>query len=265
MVQEIIYLAKTQNGRQLRLNDALYAERIAQRRNEAGDITVIEENRTQIQLLSARNALARTQMALASALAKLSSMTCTPLTEDVSITAMPLPGTASAGTGFGKSLRGGCLPDRRQGFATGRPDATPAGHFAGPAQIQRRVQTFPFGRLNFNGLIVGMSIPIFESRHTVKLARRPADRGRNLVRIATRGPDHANPGGLLASAKFGRHACFLRRKPRPERQSRRVEKSPRSRTDRHIGIFHRTGLRVPEYGRMDRSDLQLQLAGHRTG
>lgn len=171
LVQEIIYLQKRKTVDSLRLNDALYAERIAQRRNEAGDITVIEENRTQIQLLSARNALARTQMALASALAKLSSMTCTPLTEDVSITAMPLPElppleqvlekayAADASLTAAKASQQAALMQRRLATSLALPK------FSAGYKHSRS------DGLNFNGLIVGMSIPIFESRHTVKLAR----------------------------------------------------------------------------------------------
>lgn len=170
-VQEILYLQKRIEVDSLRLADAEFARQIARVRAQAGDITSIEENRIEFQSLSARNNLTRTRMALETALTSLSSLSGLSLGADVQIEPMPLPALApleqvleqayavdpalSAARASGQAAQA----DRRLAVSLALPKFS-AGYKYSSSDGAK-----------FHGVIAGMSIPLFESRNTVRLAR----------------------------------------------------------------------------------------------
>lgn len=170
-VQEIVYLKKRMATDSLRLADALFAQGIAQKQAETGDITSIEENRIEFQTLSARNNLVRTRMSLETALATLSSMAGTPLSEDTEIVPMPLPAlpeldetlnkayAADPGLSGAKATEKASLMERKLAASLALPKFSAGYKYSSSDGFK------------FNGVTVGMSLPIFESRNTVKLAR----------------------------------------------------------------------------------------------
>ena len=155
----------------LRLADAEFARQIARVRAQAGDITSIEENRIEFQSLSARNNLTRTRMALETALTTLSSLSGLSLEADVQIEPMPLPALApleqvleqayaadpalSAARASGQAA----LAERRLAVSLALPKFS-AGYKYSTSDGAK-----------FHGVMAGMSIPLFESRNTVRLAR----------------------------------------------------------------------------------------------
>ena len=149
-VQEILYLQKRIEVDSLRLADAEFARQIARVRAQAGDITSIEENRIEFQSLSARNNLTRTRMALETALTTLSSLSGLSLGADVQIEPMPLPALAPLEQVL------------EQAYAVD-PALSAARASGQAAQADRR--------LAVSLVVAGMSIPLFESRNTVRLAR----------------------------------------------------------------------------------------------
>ena len=170
-VQEILYLQKRIEVDSLRLADAEFARQIARVRAQAGDITSIEENRIEFQSLSARNNLTRTRMALETALTSLSSLSGLSLGADVQIEPMPLPALAPLAQVL------------EQAYAAD-PALSAARASGQAAQADRRLAVslvlpkFSAGYkysssdgAKFHGVIAGMSIPLFESRNTVRLAR----------------------------------------------------------------------------------------------
>lgn len=170
-VQEIAYLKKRIATDSLRLADALFAESIAKKQAETGDITSIEENRIEFQTLSARNNLVRTRISLETALANLSAMMGASLTENTEIVPMPLPAlppldealnkayAADPGLTGAKATEKASLMERKLATSLALPKFS-AGYKYSASD-----------GLKFNGVTVGMSLPIFESRNTVKLAR----------------------------------------------------------------------------------------------
>lgn len=170
-VQEILYLQKRIEVDSLRLADAEFARQIARVRAQAGDITSIEENRIEFQSLSARNNLTRTRMALETALTTLSSLSGLSLEADVQIEPMPLPALApleqvleqayaadpalSAARASGQAA----LAERRLAVSLALPKFS-AGYKYSSSDGAK-----------FHGVMAGMSIPLFESRNTVRLAR----------------------------------------------------------------------------------------------
>lgn len=170
-VQEILYLQKRIEVDSLRLADAEFARQIARVRAQAGDITSIEENRIEFQSLSARNNLTRTRMALETALTSLSSLSGLSLGADVQIEPMPLPALApleqvleqayavdpalSAARASGQAAQA----DRRLAVSLALPKFS-AGYKYSSSDGAK-----------FHGVVAGMSIPLFESRNTVRLAR----------------------------------------------------------------------------------------------
>ena len=170
-VQEILYLQKRIEVDSLRLADAEFARQIARVRAQAGDITSIEENRIEFQSLSARNNLTRTRMALETALTTLSSLSGLSLGADVQIEPMPLPALApleqvleqayaadpalSAARASGQAA----LAERRLAVSLALPKFS-AGYKYSSSDGAK-----------FHGVVAGMSIPLFESRNTVRLAR----------------------------------------------------------------------------------------------
>lgn len=170
-VQEIVYLKKRIATDSLRLADALFAQDIAKKQAETGDITSIEENRIEFQTLSARNNLVRTRMSLETALATLSAMTGTALTENTEIVPMPLPAlpaldealnkayAADPGLTGAKATEKATLMERKLSTSLALPKFSAGYKYSSSDGFK------------FNGVTVGMSLPIFESRNTVKLAR----------------------------------------------------------------------------------------------
>ena len=170
-VQEILYLQKRIEVDSLRLADAEFARQIARVRAQAGDITSIEENRIEFQSLSARNNLTRTRMALETALTSLSSLSGLSLGADVQIEPMPLPALApleqvleqayavdpalSAARASGQAAQA----DRRLAVSLALPKFS-AGYKYSSSDGAK-----------FHGVVAGMSIPLFESRNTGRLAR----------------------------------------------------------------------------------------------
>ena len=170
-VQQVLYLKKRILVDSLRLEDALFAQRMALRRAEAGDITAIEENRIAFQTLSARNNLTRTRMALETALTGLSSLSGLPLSAETEILPMPVPElapleqvlsdayVADPGLSGARAAGQAALEERRLAVSMALPKFN-AGYKYSSSD-----------GLKFNGVTAGMSLPLFESRNTVKLAR----------------------------------------------------------------------------------------------
>ena len=170
-VQQVLYLKKRILVDSLRLEDALFAQRMALRRAEAGDITAIEENRIAFQTLSARNNLTRTRMALETALTGLSSLSGLPLSAETEILPMPVPElppleqvlsdayAADPGLSGARAAGQAALEERRLAVSMALPKFN-AGYKYSSSD-----------GLKFNGVTAGMSLPLFESRNTVKLAR----------------------------------------------------------------------------------------------
>ena len=170
-VRQILYLQQRIQVDSLRLADALFARQIALRRAQAGDITSIEENRIEFQTLSARNNLARVRVALQAAVTELSILSGLPAAELTAIGAMPVPPLPP----LEQVLEKACVDDPQLCCANAGQDAALAER---RLAVSKALPRFSAGYkhstsdgLRFNGVVVGMSVPLFESRNTVRLAR----------------------------------------------------------------------------------------------
>lgn len=170
-VQEILYLQKRIEVDSLRLADAEFARQIARVRAQAGDITSIEENRIEFQSLSARNNLTRTRMALETALTSLSSLSGLSLGADVQIEPMPLPALAPLAQVLEQAYAADpALSAARASGQAAQADRRLAVSLALP-KFSAGYKYSSSDGAKFHGVIAGMSIPLFESRNTVRLAR----------------------------------------------------------------------------------------------
>ena len=170
-VQEILYLQKRIEVDSLRLADAEFARQIARVRAQAGDITSIEENRIEFQSLSARNNLTRTRMALETALTSLSSLSGLSLGADVQIDPMPLPALAPLAQVLEQAYAADpALSAARASGQAAQADRRLAVSLALP-KFSAGYKYSSSDGAKFHGVIAGMSIPLFESRNTVRLAR----------------------------------------------------------------------------------------------
>lgn len=170
-VQEILYLQKRIEVDSLRLADAEFARQIARVRAQAGDITSIEENRIEFQSLSARNNLTRTRMALETALTSLSSLSGLSLGTDVQIEPMPLPALAPLEQVLEQAYAADpALSAARASGQAAQADRRLAVSLALP-KFSAGYKYSSSDGAKFHGVIAGMSIPLFESRNTVRLAR----------------------------------------------------------------------------------------------
>ena len=170
-VQEILYLQKRIEVDSLRLADAEFARQIARVRAQAGDITSIEENRIEFQSLSARNNLTRTRMALETALTSLSSLSGLSLGADVQIEPMPLPALAPLEQVLEQAYAADpALSAARASGQAAQADRRLAVSLALP-KFSAGYKYSSSDGAKFHGVIAGMSIPLFESRNTVRLAR----------------------------------------------------------------------------------------------
>ena len=168
-VQEILYLQKRIEVDSLRL--AEFARQIARVRAQAGDITSIEENRIEFQSLSARNNLTRTRMALETALTSLSSLSGLSLGADVQIEPMPLPALAPLAQVLEQAYAADpALSAARASGQAAQADRRLAVSLALP-KFSAGYKYSSSDGAKFHGVIAGMSIPLFESRNTVRLAR----------------------------------------------------------------------------------------------
>ncbi len=170
-VQEILYLQKRIEVDSLRLADAEFARQIARVRAQAGDITSIEENRIEFQSLSARNNLTRTRMALETALTSLSSLSGLSLGADVQIEPMPLPALAPLEQVLEQAYAADpALSAARASGQAAQADRRLAVSLALP-KFSAGYKYSSSDGAKFHGVVAGMSIPLFESRNTVRLAR----------------------------------------------------------------------------------------------
>lgn len=170
-VQEILYLQKRIEVDSLRLADAEFARQIARVRAQAGDITSIEENRIEFQSLSARNNLTRTRMALETALTSLSSLSGLSLGADVQIKPMPLPALAPLEQVLEQAYAADpALSAARASGQAAQADRRLAVSLALP-KFSAGYKYSSSDGAKFHGVVAGMSIPLFESRNTVRLAR----------------------------------------------------------------------------------------------
>lgn len=170
-VQEILYLQKRIEVDSLRLADAEFARQIARVQAQAGDITSIEENRIEFQSLSARNNLTRTRMALETALTSLSSLSGLSLGTDVQIEPMPLPALAPLEQVLEQAYAADpALSAARASGQAAQADRRLAVSLALP-KFSAGYKYSSSDGAKFHGVIAGMSIPLFESRNTVRLAR----------------------------------------------------------------------------------------------
>lgn len=170
-VQEILYLQKRIEVDSLRLADVEFARQIARVRAQAGDITSIEENRIEFQSLSARNNLTRTRMALETALTSLSSLSGLSLGADVQIEPMPLPALAPLAQVLEQAYAADpALSAARASGQAAQADRRLAVSLALP-KFSAGYKYSSSDGAKFHGVIAGMSIPLFESRNTVRLAR----------------------------------------------------------------------------------------------
>ena len=170
-VQEILYLQKRIEVDSLRLADAEFARQIARVRAQAGDITSIEENRIEFQSLSARNNLTRTRMALETALTSLSSLSGLSLGADVQIEPMPLPALAPLEQVLEQAYAADpALSAARASGQAAQADRRLAGSLALP-KFRAGDKYSSSDGAKVHGVGAGMSIPLFESRNTVRLAR----------------------------------------------------------------------------------------------
>lgn len=170
-VQEILYLQKRIEVDSLRLADAEFARQIARVRAQAGDITSIEENRIEFQSLSARNNLTRTRMALETALTSLSSLSGLSLGTDVQIEPMPLPALAPLAQVLEQAYAADpALSAARASGQAAQADRRLAVSLALP-KFSAGYKYSSSDGAKFHGVIAGVSIPLFESRNTVRLAR----------------------------------------------------------------------------------------------
>lgn len=170
-VQEILYLQKRIEVDSLRLADAEFARQIARVRAQAGDITSIEENRIGFQSLSARNNLTRTRMALETALTSLSSLSGLSLGADVQIEPMPLPALAPLEQVLEQAYAADpALSAARASGQAAQADRRLAVSLALP-KFSAGYKYSSSDGAKFHGVVAGMSIPLFESRNTVRLAR----------------------------------------------------------------------------------------------
>lgn len=169
-VQEILYLQKRIEVDSLRLADAEFARQIARVRAQAGDITSIEENRIEFQSLSARNNLTRTRMALETALTSLSSLSGLSLGADVQIEPMPLPALAPLEQVLEQAYAADpALSAARASGQAAQADRRLAVSLALP-KFSAGYKYSSSDGAKFHGVVAGMSIPLFESRNTVRLA-----------------------------------------------------------------------------------------------
>ena len=170
-VQEILYLQKRIEVDSLRLADAEFARQIARVRAQAGDITSIEENRIEFQSLSARNNLTRTRMALETALTSLSSLSGLSLGADVQIEPMPLPALAPLEQVLEQAYAADpALSAARASGQAAQADRRLAVSLALP-KFSAGYKYSSSDGAKFHGVVAGMSIPLFETRNTVRLAR----------------------------------------------------------------------------------------------
>ena len=170
-VQEILYLQKRIEVDSLRLADAEFARQIARVRAQAGDITSIEENRIEFQSLSARNNLTRTRMALETALTSLSSLSGLSLGADVQIEPMPLPALVPLEQVLEQAYAADpALSAARASGQAAQADRRLAVSLALP-KFSAGYKYSSSDGAKFHGVVAGMSIPLFESRNTVRLAR----------------------------------------------------------------------------------------------
>lgn len=170
-VQEILYLQKRIEVDSLRLADAEFARQIARVRAQAGDITSIEENRIEFQSLSARNNLTRTRMVLETALTSLSSLSGLSLGADVQIEPMPLPALAPLEQVLEQAYAADpALSAARASGQAAQADRRLAVSLALP-KFSAGYKYSSSDGAKFHGVVAGMTIPLFESRNTVRLAR----------------------------------------------------------------------------------------------
>ena len=170
LILQIQYLQKQLNIDSMRYADALFVEKLNYKRSHAGQITALEENKISMQKLSAKSAMTRTRVALSTACTELNNMTdmnITPKTIIYVPDIITLPtldvllkeanekdphlssaafsiNTASKEKSLAYSM---ALPKLSAGYKYSKADGA-----------------------NYNGFTVGMSIPIFDSRNTVKAA-----------------------------------------------------------------------------------------------
>lgn len=186
LIREIAYLQAQVSLQKRRYDDAVHAARLAVKRAGAGQITSIEENKIRMQTVSAENALQRSQMALKTARIQLSVLSGGFFPQDGTVMPDPLPQLPSLEAALQKAMeQDPSLKASRADITTAMSEKKLAASMALP-KFNAGYKYSNSDGLKFNGVTAGMSIPIFQSRGTVKLARaRMAESESNMENIRT--------------------------------------------------------------------------------
>lgn len=186
LIREIAYLQAQMSLQRLRYDDAMHAARLVEKRAEAGQTTAIEENKIRMQSVSAENALRRTEMALKTAKIQLSVLSGGFFPQDGTVTPDALPELPPLEQAMRKALENDpSLTASRADITTASAEKKLATSMALP-KFNAGYKYSASDGLKFNGVTAGMSIPIFQSRGTVKLARaRMAESESNMENIRT--------------------------------------------------------------------------------
>ena len=186
LIREIAYLQAQVSLQRQRYDDAMHAAKLAVKRAEAGQITSIEENKIRMQTISAENALQRSRMALKTARIQLSVLSGGFFPQDGTVTPDPLPQLPSLEAAHQKAM------EQEPSLTASNADITTAlseKKLATSMALPKFNAGYKYSNsdgLKFNGVTAGMSIPIFQSRGTVKLARaRMAESESNMENIRT--------------------------------------------------------------------------------
>ncbi|MBQ7763482.1 MAG: TolC family protein [Flavobacteriales bacterium] len=186
LIREIAYLQAQVSLQRQRYDDAMHAAKLAVKRAEAGQITSIEENKIRMQTISAENALQRSRMALKTARIQLSVLSGGFFPQDGTVTPDPLPQLPSLEAALQRAMeQDPSLTASRADITTALSEKKLATSMALP-KFNAGYKYSNSDGLKFNGVTAGMSIPIFQSRGTVKLARaRMAESESNMENIRT--------------------------------------------------------------------------------
>ncbi|MDD4819438.1 MAG: TolC family protein [Flavobacteriales bacterium] len=170
LILQIKYLQEQMRIDSMRYADALFVENLNKKRAEAGQTTALQENKISMQKLSAKSAITRTRVALSTACTQLNNMCNMGITPNTKITTPPII-TLSTLDELLATAKEKDMYLSSAGFAINT--ASNEKSLAYSLALPKLSAGYKFSKTdgaNFNGFTVGMSIPLFQSRNTVKAA-----------------------------------------------------------------------------------------------
>ncbi len=167
----------------MRYADALAAESFNKKRREAGSISALEENKVSMQTLAAMQHISRNTSSLEKACTRLSyisGLEITPSSSIITPSTMEIPSLDSL-----KSMmreRDPRLMEARTALSVSEKEKSLSTSMALP-KFSAGYKHASSDGAKFNGVMLGVSIPVWESRHTISTAKAQIEESRHQIAL----------------------------------------------------------------------------------